>query len=280
MAPQRVTLMLLLLMVGPAMGQGAGLPLRCPESDPRWRSLLSEVNHGVMLFQQRDFPAMRAVLAEAIRLATQDLHAAFQCSIGLATAYRVLALAHIGDGALQGRALLRAAHVALRLQHLANSWLIYAYNEDAHHDLSYIDGSAWPLTTREFDEEHHTTREIVAAGGRFAQPAIGGGAGKGSSPEPGPRLSVGIVTLCAYPADHPLPRLAGSNHRMYAARHGYDYEPSADASVAQGRPLAWGKISVMDRLRHFLHELERDSGVGVAACRRWQLGPKPCCCGS
>lgn len=224
---------------------GQSLPLRCQE-DPKWRTLLAELSQGILLFQRGEYAVMRIALADAIKHATDDLPAAFHCSIGLASAYRVLALAHGGDPALQGRAFLRAAHVALRLQHLANMWLIYAYNEEAHHDVAYIDGSAWPITTREFDAEHHTMRQIVAVGSsQIHQKAGVDASGAFVTSEP-PSMSLGIVTLCAYPLDHPLPRLAGSNHRLYAERHGYDYMPSANVSTARGRPLAWGKISVME----------------------------------
>lgn len=64
----------------------------------------------------------------------------------------------------------------------------------------------------------------------------------------------------AYPADHPLPRLASSNHRAYALRHGYRYRLETEV-LAPERPPAWGKVRLLQRL------LEEEMAVMIALGR-------------
>jgi len=58
------------------------------------------------------------------------------------------------------------------------------------------------------------------------------------------RLNLGIVSLCAYPEGHVLPRYAISNHELYAKRHGYRYHVGREI-VDKSRPPAWGKVKLM-----------------------------------
>eukprot|EP00435_Cladocopium_sp_Y103_P000567 s3160_g1.t1 len=62
-----------------------------------------------------------------------------------------------------------------------------------------------------------------------------------------PNLAIGIASVCAYPAENPLPRYAASNHRAYALRHGYRYRLETQ-QVSPERPPAWGKVRLLQRL--------------------------------
>jgi len=124
---------------------------------------------------------------------------------------------------------------------LASNWLTHTFvGHDA--DVGYIDSSAWPLTLQESADEHRLTMKLLSDDG---QPA-------GHRPTAPwvphdyrhPSLSVAIVSLCAYPEGHVLPRYAMSNHRLYAERHGYAYHVSTEA-VDESRPPAWGKVKLM-----------------------------------
>ena len=56
-----------------------------------------------------------------------------QTQVGLGAALRLSALSHVSDPVVRGASSFvqrRALEVALRLQHLAAGWLIYAYNGD------------------------------------------------------------------------------------------------------------------------------------------------------
>jgi len=155
----------------------------------------------------------------------------------------VLALVHVVDPALQGREKLRSLQVALRFMHLASNWLTHTFVK-YNHDTDRIDSSAWPLTLQESADEHRVVAGLLSEGGRPA--------GHRPSPWPVPHdirvpgLSIGIVSLCAYPKDHVLPGYSMSVQRMYAERHGYGYHVSTER-VDDGRPHAWGKIKLMQQ---------------------------------
>merc|ERR1712078_938767 len=57
---------------------------------------------------------------------------------------------------------------------------------------------------------------------------------------------IAIVSLCAYPSDHPLPKYAASNQGVYAERHGHELLMERDL-VEPNRPPAWGKVKLMER---------------------------------
>lgn len=218
-------------------------PLRCPTDSDQWPNLLAQVRRGLaLLLEAGDGRGARELLAGAVDSATADLDAAFACPVGVAAAFRALALAHGTDPAvLSGASRGLALQVALRLQQLAAGWLIYAYNVHAHHDAAFIDDSAWPIKSMEFDYEHLFIARVLAEEGGAASWAL-------SDVPRTYRLqnqSLGIVTLCDYPPEKALPRFAASAHSIYAARHGYGYRVHRDPSHAEGRPPAWGKLRVV-----------------------------------
>ncbi|CAE7255507.1 unnamed protein product [Symbiodinium natans] len=66
----------------------------------------------------------------------------------------------------------------------------------------------------------------------------------GDSSQPSPQTSRAV---CAYPPENPLPRYAASNHRAYAARHGYRYRLE-QRQLAPERPPAWGKVRLLQQV--------------------------------
>lgn len=216
----------------------------CPYADGFWESFLNEAERGFGLVQAGRCREASVSLAGAIAEATRDLHAAHACSLGVAAAYRVLALAHVADPALTGRARLRALQVALRFMLLSSNWFTHAF-VTLRYDVPLIDGSRWPITMQESVDEHRLANQLISKAGRpYA------GHRPIARPIPHdyrhPSLSVGIVSLCAYPEGHMLPEFAMSNHRMYARRHGYTYLGGTER-MDDGRPPAWGKVQLMQK---------------------------------
>eukprot|EP00927_Polykrikos_kofoidii_P051675 TRINITY_DN45466_c0_g1_i1.p1 TRINITY_DN45466_c0_g1~~TRINITY_DN45466_c0_g1_i1.p1 ORF type:complete len:451 (+),score=31.73 TRINITY_DN45466_c0_g1_i1:69-1421(+) len=225
------------------LGHTNGAPLRCPEEE-RWFTLLDQVKRSMELIEAGQAASARPILADAIEDASRDLHAAFECPIGLGAAHRALALTHIQDPLAQTSIYWAGAlEIALRFQQLAEGWLIYAYNHQASHSSAFIDSSAWPISTQRKTDEHRVVTKALSDLGGQTSPAM--------SDVPRdyrfPGLSLAIVTVCAYPADNPLPRMASSVHRLYTSRHGYGYVLYLDIDTG-GRPPAWGKIRALQEV--------------------------------
>ena len=211
-------------------------PLRCPAS---WEQLLSDLNQAEALLSSGAAPEARQLLGQAVTRAlgsgAESLHRALEdCAVGLGAAFRLLAMSHYGDPIVreaEAEVQIAALEVALRMQHLASGWLIYAYNVAARHQDSFIDGSAWPIRSNEFGDEH---RSVAALLGKLRAelPAATRPDVKPSTRARG--LPLSIVTICDYPEDALLPKLAAFVHGMYAHRHGYGYIHHRDPHHAQG----------------------------------------------
>eukprot|EP00927_Polykrikos_kofoidii_P040368 TRINITY_DN34526_c0_g2_i1.p1 TRINITY_DN34526_c0_g2~~TRINITY_DN34526_c0_g2_i1.p1 ORF type:complete len:514 (-),score=77.13 TRINITY_DN34526_c0_g2_i1:257-1798(-) len=228
-------------------GGGSGRPLHCPTGGPlhqSWPQFFEQVEKGQALIRHGRVSEASVTLADAITVATRDVAAAHECSIGIAAAYRVLALAHATDPRVQGTGLAyrRALQVALRFAHLASNWITHFFVKHEAKKV-FIDESAWPITLQESVDEHRTLRATLESDGRQA----------GHRPRSGvniphdfrfPGLSIAIVSLCAYPEGHALPRYAMSNQQIYAERHGYHYYAET-RRLEESRPVAWGKIKLV-----------------------------------
>eukprot|EP00913_Durusdinium_trenchii_P001333 g1231.t1 len=198
-----------------AKGDGEAPPW--PGAELFWRQILASVMQGMDLTRMGDAPAARHLLAEALLAATGSLapepRLGFTCSLGVAALYRVLALISLKadppDSVGGGHRL------ALRYQHLATVWVTHELNVEMH---SVQQALAKELVPRQ-PQLPHSFRD--------------------------PKLSIGIASVCAYPSDNPLPRLASSNHRTYAKLHGYRYRLQSEI-VAPERPPAWGKEPDVD----------------------------------
>ncbi|CAE7240315.1 DNAH1, partial [Symbiodinium microadriaticum] len=226
--------------------------LRCPSS---WEPLLSDLKHAKTLLSAGEAPEARKVLslsvahvlgedADAYGAAVALQRALEDCAVGMGAAFRLLAMSHCGDPVVRDaetEVQVAALEVALRMQHLASGWLIYAYNVAALHHDSFIDDSAWPITSHEFGDEHRSVANLL--GNLRAQLP-----NNRIDADPGTRvhgLTVCLVTICDYPSGARLPRLAASVHGMYAHRHGYGYIHHRHSHHAKGRPAAWGKVDAL-----------------------------------
>mmetsp|Transcript_79338 Transcript_79338/g.220714 ORF Transcript_79338/g.220714 Transcript_79338/m.220714 type:complete len:488 (-) Transcript_79338:91-1554(-) len=260
--------------------QGAQAPLNCPhsganapgapgsisapsataEAEDFWQQVFSHVTYGAAAISRGDFDTARTTLADVLFSTTAGLaadpRAGFACSLGVAATYRVLALAFCADGGLvRGTWAFRRAHqIALRFQHLAMVWITHAWERFARreepgtgmatYDRNYIDASSWPISLQEINVEMTQVQHAIGQDGRPA----------GHIPRwPSVphdfrdlKLRIGIVSLCAYPSDHVLPKYATSNHQIYADRHGYRYHVGRERLDPE-RPPAWGKIVMMHR---------------------------------
>ena len=228
--------------------------LRCPSS---WEPLLLDLKDADTLLSHGEAPQARQVLSRAVsRALEEDLEllepvelrsrafvraaslrrALEECAVGMGTAFRLLAMSHYGDPKVRDaetKVQVAALEVALRMQHIASGWLIYAYNVAQHRD-SFIDDSAWPIRSQEFGDEHRS----VAATLRALRAQLPQSPSRSTEMvKPSIRvhgLSLCIVTICDYPDGVLLPRLAASVHGMYAHRHGYGYIHHRDSHHAKG----------------------------------------------
>eukprot|EP00439_Symbiodinium_sp_Y106_P030840 s4690_g3.t1 len=239
-------------------GDGALAPW--PGSELFWRQILSSVLGSMDFARQGDTNAARGLLADALLASTSSLdpepRLGFTCSLGVASLYRVLALVNLEDKSPSRS--LQQQHVALRYQHLANVWVThvwekFARREDgggpgegwAWYDRSYIDDSAWPIGLKELNVEMHVVQNMLAS----ATEADQASRPRSTTPESwrDVSLNIGIASVCAYPPENPLPRYAASNHRAYAARHGYRYRLE-QRNLAPERPPAWGKVRLLQQV--------------------------------
>lgn len=218
-------------------------PLRCPAS---WHGFLLQLQGAEALLGANRAAEAREKLGDAISsvLGTGSgesellRKALTECAVGLGSAFRLNALAHVADPLIRRDVEVQqlAMEVALRFQHLAAGWLIYAYNGPARHRDAFIDDSLWPINSHQFGEEHRAVAAFLK---------------EHRSIEPQPstavtRASVVMVTICDYPSDSLLPRLASFVHGLYAQHHGYAYRHHRSAyRSAENRPAAWGKILAM-----------------------------------
>eukprot|EP00927_Polykrikos_kofoidii_P019928 TRINITY_DN19351_c0_g1_i1.p1 TRINITY_DN19351_c0_g1~~TRINITY_DN19351_c0_g1_i1.p1 ORF type:complete len:488 (+),score=71.95 TRINITY_DN19351_c0_g1_i1:69-1532(+) len=228
-----------------------------PGADVLWQQIFNHMMAAVASIQQGDSQKATGMLADALVAGTAQLafdpKAAFACSLGVAAAYRVLALALVADQRLvRGSWPFRRAHqIALRFQHLAMIWIThvwekFARREDrvtgmANYVTEYIDESSWPISLLEINQEMTAVQNTLAEGGVAGhQPHWPDVPGDFRDPQ----LRIGIVSLCAYPEGHVLPKYATSNHGIYAKRHGYKYLVGRE-TMDVNRPPAWGKIKIV-----------------------------------
>lgn len=215
----------------------------CPELGP-WPGLLQEINRGADLFKQGNFPMAKEVLANAAEAATQDVHQAFACSLGISSLFRALAFAYCTDPQLDGRSMRRANQIGLRFLHVAMNWLTHTF-VTTNHDQPLIDGSAWPISIQEINDDLTSIATALRSTGPLGHgPTSAGRSVPHDYQRPGMRIA--IVSLCAYPPNHPLPRYSTSNQGLYAARHGYTYIVERER-LDPMRPPAWGKVKLVER---------------------------------
>jgi len=155
--------------------------------------------------------------------------------------FRALAFAFCTDSRLEGKALRRANQIGLRFLHVAMNWLTHTFVSTGH-DQPSIDGSAWPIGIQEINSDlTSVSNSIRATGPTGHAPRVP------IAPSfKRPSLRIAIVSLCAYPPEHPLPKYSASNQGMYSEKHGYTHVLDTKM-VDSGRPPAWGKIKLVER---------------------------------
>ncbi|CAK9096483.1 unnamed protein product [Durusdinium trenchii] len=201
------------------------IPLLISDADfpsglvPRWQELLQTINAGAEAFKSGDFGTAKVLLADAAESATKDEQQAFTCSLGISALYRALAYAYCSHVHGNQRITRRLNQIGLRFLHLAMNWLTHAF-VTTNHNQALIDGSAWPIGIQEINNDLTSVVAALQSSGTMGHSPTA--AGK-SIPHDFrlPDLRIAIVSLCAYPPDHPLPRFSSSNQGTYAARHGY-----------------------------------------------------------
>lgn len=243
---------LLAAAAAPAQGQGfaaapgfGGTPRlgNCPESGP-WPALLAEIDRGAHAFRSGRFAEAKAVLATAADATTSDVRSAFRCSLGIAALFRALAFAFCADTHLEGRALRRANQIGLRFLHVAMNWLTHTFVSTGH-DQPLIDGSAWPISIQEINDDLTAVANALRSSGPLGHAPTAAGSMVPVTYSR-PQLRIAIVSLCAYPPEHPLPKYSASNQGLYAERHGYSH--ILDRTLVETkRPPAWTKIKLVER---------------------------------
>ena len=203
-----------------------GDPFRCPKN---WIQTFNEVQKGYSLVKNGNRKEAQILLAETARLAFLDLPKAFECSIGISALFRILAHAHVVR-----------PQVALRMMHVSMNWLTHAFVKKGLNEGRWVDESSWPITIQEInDEETYIQQQIGAQGDTPVWPDC-------PLDYKDPNLRIGIVTMCDYPADNPLPALSMSNKYIYANRHGYTVIEERERTD-KSRPHAWAKITLMEK---------------------------------
>ncbi|KAF4667757.1 hypothetical protein FOZ61_007810 [Perkinsus olseni] len=220
---------------------------RCPLI-PKWTHLLESIDSNSGLVQGGAFEAAKLGLRDSLAAALDPLAEAFNCSIGIAAAYRVLAIAYAAGGevleATDKHGYRRAHQVSLRMMHVGMNWLTHAFVVKGKNDGYWVDESDWPITIQQMNDEQTAIQNAILKAGPH---------GHSPSWEDVPKdyrdnnISIAIVTMCDYPKDHVLPKYSMSNKDLYSKRHGYRVlaEHKRDDP---SRPHAWAKISLM--LKH------------------------------
>jgi hypothetical protein len=174
----------------------------------------------------------------------QDSNVAFDCPIGAASLYHVIARAFVSDSGIQyseTHKRRRVSMVALRLMHIGMNWLTYAFVVNGKNDAHWVDESSWPLTLESFNTDETNIRRFLDSTGGSTHPESWGDVPYDLRD---PTLRIGIASVCDYPSENPLSRLSRSNREMYSKRHGYQLFEVAKRYTDQ-RPHAWAKITLL-----------------------------------
>eukprot|EP00919_Chromeraceae_sp_WS-2016_P064188 GHVR01151880.1.p1 GENE.GHVR01151880.1~~GHVR01151880.1.p1 ORF type:complete len:447 (-),score=57.37 GHVR01151880.1:43-1188(-) len=159
----------------------------------------------------------------------------------------------------------RAYNICLRLFHLAMNFMTWAFVKSGN-STQHIDNTSWPITIDKLITDGRTMLEVVSNTLKQSvlppykgtmHPYIGVGHLPSVSDFPNTishqlrvklgitqPLSIGVVTLCAYPEGHLLTRYSVANKQQYVRQHSYGLLVETER-VDERRPHAWGKIKLM-----------------------------------
>ena len=218
-------------------------PFRCPRTR-FWLTLHKEIGIAHQLMESGRNGEARYILVHTASSVFDDLELAFQCSIGISSLHRALALSFVTDGslhALRSVGPIRVYKVALRFIHVAMNWLTHAFVVEGSNSAQWVDASSWQITLQEINQEETFIQKFLDNNGGRAHPTRW-------EEIPvhyrDPKLRIAIVSVCDYPPDNPLPTLSQSNREMYAKRHGYEIINSTKRFDSR-RPHAWAKITLL-----------------------------------
>eukprot|EP00820_Chromera_velia_P009665 Cvel_21336.t1-p1 / transcript=Cvel_21336.t1 / gene=Cvel_21336 / organism=Chromera_velia_CCMP2878 / gene_product=Probable alpha-1,6-mannosyltransferase MNN10, putative / transcript_product=Probable alpha-1,6-mannosyltransferase MNN10, putative / location=Cvel_scaffold1990:31861-35618(+) / protein_length=432 / sequence_SO=supercontig / SO=protein_coding / is_pseudo=false len=248
-----------------------------------WKQAYVRLKKSINLMENREtLPEAKIALGSLATDATLNLKEAMKCAVGVAAIYRVLTHAYCGHFTSTDDELgkYRANNLCLRQYHLAMNFLTEAFVKGGNR-ADWIDASLWPITLQELITEGQVLVQSVGSAFRLEEPepdkstkiGVGHppairdipkdaramemkrgmseeGDGKGERERRERPTKIEIVSLCAYPEGHLLPKFSIPNKEVYAALHGYGLSVGTKRLDAS-RPHAWGKIQMMkDRLRN------------------------------
>jgi hypothetical protein len=223
-------------------------PLRCPEEDERWPRLLEAVKRSQRLLESREgYMKAKKELADEISgvlprpWEEANLQEAFECSIGLSSAFRILGLAYAKEAAARNSR--RAWQIGLRMMHVSMNWLTHAFVVKGENDGRWIDESSWPLSIQEMNDEQTYIQNEITKTGVYGNIPTWIDCPYDFRDE---SVKIAIVTMCDYPAGHVLPRYSLSSTHLYAQKHGYTVLEE-HARLDTTRPHAWGKIKLLQK---------------------------------
>lgn len=217
--------------------QGDGVPFfherfGCRD-DGEWTSYRELVQYSrLRIFDQAEGPALARALAYSLARRTSNVTEILQCNVGVVAGYHLLAR-HCVAIADDWR--------AYNLLQLALIWVFTLRNANR---VPRGPGIEWATRSDHLVSEIRTLRKrLVRERARWVArlPPV--------APDfRSPSLRFAIVSICAYPADHPLDlkTLTPENRRLYAERHGYTLLlHTAHPMPDQGVHIQHAKLALM-----------------------------------
>ena len=216
--------------------------LACAVEAVEWQeyhSAYEAAARATALGESAERDVARAALAEQLLLRTSNVTDVLSCNVGVIAGYyllaRLVSQEAVDTMGLFGGAAEGQTGLAYRLLQLA---LVFIFTLRNANRIPTGPARAWGVNEhliipaimhmRRGQELKRQTdlRKLVPISPRFRDP----------------NLKIGIVSICAYPEDHPLalPKLTPANREAYAERHGYQLRMHLEHPVIGAEPMAWG----------------------------------------
>ncbi|CAJ1459487.1 unnamed protein product [Effrenium voratum] len=196
--------------------------LACAINRPEWQEFHATYEVAAKATAQEELDvrfAARTALAEQLLARTANISDVLSCNVGVVAGFYLLARLvdqeAVDTLGLTGRAPKGEAGLAYRLLQLA---LVFIFTLRNANRIPPIPGRAWGVT------EHHIIPAIIhMRRGHDQKLRRDSRSLVPIAPSFRADLNIAVVSICAYPEDHPLalPKLTPSNREAYANRHGY-----------------------------------------------------------
>eukprot|EP00933_Yihiella_yeosuensis_P060477 TRINITY_DN63239_c0_g1_i1.p1 TRINITY_DN63239_c0_g1~~TRINITY_DN63239_c0_g1_i1.p1 ORF type:complete len:862 (-),score=141.54 TRINITY_DN63239_c0_g1_i1:117-2702(-) len=194
---------------------GEGVPyfderFSCREDGGAWSAYRELVEYArLRIFEKGEGEQLAEELALSLAERTSDVSKVLQCNVGVIAGYHLLARRYVASG---------DDWKAYRLLQLA---LIYVFTLRNALQVPEDAGRDWATRTDSIVQEIKILKARLSKGQqrRLARlPEV-------STSLRIPGLRIAVVSICAYPKDHPLVLrvLTPENRRLYAERHGYSF---------------------------------------------------------